>query len=218
MTITYSVEADSDDLREARSLFEFVGGNSEDAVRVAINRTGPKVRTKASKAIRSQVRLKARFVKEKLKFKRASRKNLSGAITTPSRGLLLTRYSTDPKIGGSKGQWAKPPPIPSRGIKVKVKPTGRPKTMSNNWFYMVLKDSKALGIVRRRSSGEIAAARSKGKGGGSRGGKIDVAYGPSISQVFNTVRDDVLPEASEIYQGELLDAMRFLLTKKFPKE
>jgi hypothetical protein len=45
-----------------------------------------------------------------------------------------------------------------------------------------------------------------------------VFSGPSLSQVFDTVRGDVLPAASSEYQAQLLDAMRYLLVKKYPPE
>lgn len=206
--ISYVVSANKEQIADAVSLFEFVGGNSQDAVRVAINRAAPKVKTKASQAIRSQVRLKASYVndKERLKIRPASRRDLSGAISTQSRGLLLSKYSTDSQVASDKISWIKPPATPARGIRVKVKPSGPTKPLGKQFFYMVLPKSRALAIVRRRDTP------------GPEGGLIDVAYSPSLSQVFNTVRDDVLPEASNIYQGELLDAMRFLLAKQFPKE
>jgi hypothetical protein len=201
--ISYTVEVDKETLKQAQSLFEFVGGNTDDALRVAINRTGKKVRTLASRKIREQVNLKAAYVNGRLGFIGATRGKLEGSITTEARGILLTRYSTDSRIksNGEKYQYFKPPPIPARGIRVKVKPSGSTKALSRQSFYMILKDSKALGIVQRTPDR-----------------KYDVLYGPSTSQVFNDVRDQVLPEAGKIYTDELLDAMRFLLTKRFPKE
>lgn len=216
--IQYKVSADLDQIADAVSLFEFVGGNSSDAVRVAINRAAPKVRTKASSAIRTQVRLTAGYVRERLAITKATKASLSGAIQTPSRGLLLSKFSTDKNASSEKVTWLKPPPMPPRGIKVKVKPSGGSKPMGDDYFYMVLPKSRQLGIVRRLTKSEQNAAQASGSGPGSQGGKFKVAYGPSLSQVFNTVRDDVLPEAGDIYQTELLDAMRFLLTKRYPQE
>jgi len=141
------------------------------------------------------------YVKGRLKFSAANRKNLSARITTPSRGILLTRFSTDPNVNPDNKSWIKPPPIPARGIRVKVKPKGRTKGLSRDFFYMVLKDSRALGIVKRKPSGGY-----------------DVAYGPSLSQVFSDIRTDLLPAASAEYQFQFLDAMRFILARKFPKE
>lgn len=204
--INYQVKVDEAAIADAVSLFEFVGGNSTDAVRIAINKAAPQVRTKASAAIRTQVRLKAGYVRDRLTIRRATRQNLNGAIRTPSRGLLLSKFSTDTRITSDKVSWLIPPDEPARGIRVKVKPEGPIKPLSDDHFYMVLPKSRALAIVRRRETP------------GPRGGKIKVLYGPSLSQVFNTVRDDVLPEAADIYQSQLLDAMRFLLAKKYPVE
>ena len=78
--VAYDVQIDREAIQEALSLFEFLGGNSADALRVAINKTGPKVRTAASKAIRGEVRLTASYVGDKLNFKRATRADLSARL------------------------------------------------------------------------------------------------------------------------------------------
>jgi hypothetical protein len=206
--ISYTVTANKEQIAEAISLFEFVGGNTSDAVRIAINRAAPKVRTKASSAIRTQVRLTAGYVNEKLTITKATRNNLSGAIRAESRGILLTKYSTNTQAASEKIGWILPPPNPPGGIKVKIKPSGStqavkgsPGEITGKPFYMVLPNSHALAIAGRKP-----------------GGGIKVFHAPSVSQVFNTVRDDVLPEAADIYQSELLDAMRYILVKQNPPE
>jgi len=207
MTINYQINVDQDAVADAVSLFEFVGGNTSDALRVAINKTAPKIKTLASRAIRDQVRLSASYVGERLTVRKATRSRLNGAIGTPSRGLLLSRFSTDPLIAGEKVGWIKPPLIPAGGIRIKVKPvgstTGAPGIGANKPFYIVLNGGQNVGIAART--------------GTSRKG-IKVFSGPSLSQVFNTVRGDVLPTASAEYQAQLLDAMRYLLVKKYPPE
>lgn len=211
--ITYGIEVDQSQVKDAISLFEFVGGNSKDALRVAINRAAPKVKSgsslpnNASKEIRRQVRLKAAYVNRKLTVWKATRTNLEGRIKAATDPVLLPRYSTDHQISGDKVSWFKPPLIPPRGIKVKVKPTGAAVTMSKDWFYMVLPKSRALAIARRKT--EL----------GLQGGKYDIAYAPSVSQVFgNDSRERLYPVAQAELQSQLLDAMRFLLSKKYPKE
>lgn len=203
--VAYNVELDRDAIKEAISLFEFVGGNSADALRVAINKAGPKVKTAAGRAIREQVSLKAAYVNERLTFKRATRKDLSGAIGTPSRGLLLSRFATEPNVSNESISWIKPPPNPYGGHYVKVKPDEPERKIGRGGdskpFYIVLKGSRALGIARRTSSGAI-----------------DVLHGPSLSQVFDDVRGDVLPDAGAELQAQLLDAMRYLLVKQYPPE
>lgn len=210
--IYYNVEVDQAQVAEAVALFEFMGGNSSDALRVAINKTAPKIKTLASRRIRDQVRLTASYVGEKLEISKATRANLGAAIRTPSRGLLLTKYSTDPLVAGEKVSWLKPPLVPPLGIRVKVKPGGAAKRVGGDSdtvgqpFYMVLRNSGALGIAARRRSA------------GNKGGRLKVFHGPSLSQVFNDVRQEVLPQAGQELTAQLLDAMRYLLTKQFPPE
>lgn len=211
-SIRYQVGVDEAQLQEAVDLFEYVGGNSNDALRVAINKTGPKVRTKSSQRIRQQIRLKARYVNERLKFQRATRLKLGGSIVTPSRGLLLSRFSTDAQVANENIGWIAPPDQPARGVRVRVKPQGPTRTVGGDGettgrpFYLVLRNSRQIGIAARR---RVA---------GPRGGKLKVFHGPSLSQVFNDVRDDVLPEAQAELTSQLMDAMRFLLAKRFIPE
>ena len=211
MALKLDVLINEDRLREAIALFEFVGGNTKDAIRIAINRAAPKARTQAGRAVRQQVRLAAAYVNERLVVNKATREKLSGSLRTPSRGLLLSRFSTDPQISGEKVSWIKPPPVPAGGISVKVKPTGGSKIvkggegLASKPFFMVLRGGQ-LGIVARA------------KVLGPRGGNILVLHGPSLSQVFDDVRDDILPTAFAEYEAQLLDAMRYLLAMKYPPE
>ncbi len=212
MSLNYEITADTASIAEAVALFEFVGGNTSDALRIAINKCAPKVKTMASKAIRAQVRLSASYVNERLTVTKATRGRLSAAIKTPSRGLLMTRYSTDSTValGTDKLNWIKPPPIPARGIKVQIKTGGAvrsaPSYPDQKPFYMVLKNSHALAIVHRRLSP------------GPNGGRFHIFNSVSMSQVFDDVRTDVLPAASAEYQAQLIDAMRYILAKKHPPE
>lgn len=219
--IEYKVTVDKDKLADAISLFEFVGGNTTNAVRIAINRAGPKVLTgskpitNVSKEIRSQIRVTARFLTEKnaagvprMWFKKAYSDNLSGAIRTQSRGLLLSHFDWKPKVS-LYGSIYTPP----EGIKVRVKPAGaiqfvkgKPSEVYGDPFYIRLKNSGAVGIGMWRVQS------------GAAGGRIKVLYGPSVSQVFDDVKDTILPVASDVYQDELLDAMRYLLAKQYPPE
>jgi len=207
MTAAYRVDVDKTQLAQAISVFEFVGGNTDEALRIAINKTAPKIRTLSSVKIREQVRLSASYVRDKLTIRRATRATLSASINTPKRGLLLTKFSTDSTIASDGVRWIRPPLVPTGGIRVKVKPSGSTKTVSpgagSKPFYIILKDSKALGIARRNSK-----ARND----------IEVLHGPSLSQVFDDVREDVMPEASAELTRQMADAMRYILVKKYPPE
>ena len=206
MSISYAVAVDEAAVADAIKAFEFVGGNSADALRIAINKCAPKIKTAASKAIRTQVRLSAAYVGDRLTVRKASRTRLSGAISTPSRGLLLSRFSTDATISGDKVGWIRPPLVPAGGIKIKVKPNGWAKFVPhynhNKPFFIVLNGGQNLGIAARTGTG--------------RG--LHVFSGPSLSQVFTGVRTDILPDAGAELTAQLLDAMRYLLVKQHPPE
>lgn len=209
--LSYEFLATQESIKEAVSAFEFIGGNTDEAIRVAINKAAPRVRTIASSRIREQVRLGASYVNERLVITRATRKKLSGSISTPSRGLLLSRFSTDSLIAGDRVGWIRPPEVPARGIRVKVKPSGSTKEVRGDSettgtpFYVVLNKGQNVGIAARLKSG-------------NKRNSFKVFSGPSLSQVFNTVRDDVLGEAGDIYAAQLLDAVRYLTLKQLPVE
>ena len=215
----FSFEINPKEVDEAVALFKFVGGNTDQAFSVAINRTATKVRSgtklkngqSVSARIRSQVNLSASYVNKRLTIKKASRKELRGALRALYRGVLLSRYSTNAIIrnDGIKKSTLDVPKPPPRGIRVKVKPKGSTEALSSDYFYM-----------RLRGSGVIAIARRTGLYP-QRG--YDVPYGPSVGQVFRGlptqgVRDQVTPGAADQFEFELLDAMRFVLAKKYPKE
>lgn len=203
----FRADVDREQIAAALRHFEFVGGNVDDAMRIAINKTTPKIRTLSSVKIRAQVRLSAAYVKDKLTIRRATRAKLSGAISAEKRGLLLTKFSTDAQASSDGIRWLRPPVVPSGGIRVKVKPGGATKKVSpgagSKPFYIVLKNSHALGIARRIGSGR---------------NDIEVLHGPSISQVYNDVRNDVAPEAGAELTRQMQDAMRYILQQRNPPE
>lgn len=189
------VKVDRNSLEEVRALLFRMSDGASLAHARSLNKTVTKGRNDASKEIRKQVRLKAAYVKNRMKVIKASRTKLSARISTPARGLLLSRFSTDTQISGDKVSWLKPPPVPPRGIRVKVKPNGGTKlflgdsTTKGKPFYLVLKGSRQVAIAARRSSP------------GKAGGKLKVFYGPSLSQVFTDVKEAISEPLSE-YQLE----------------
>ena len=171
------------------------------------SRTGPSFAREVAQRMPTAVVVAA--YSERLAIIKATRKTLSGRISAQKRGLLLTRFSTDPLIAGDKVGWIRPPSVPPQGIRVKVKPTGSPQvveggpdTAGNKPFYMVLNKGQNIGIAARLT--------------GTR--KVKVFHGPSLSQVFDDVRSDVTPQAQQILRDELIDAMRYILAKKYPPQ
>jgi len=181
-------------LQEVRALLAKFSDGGRRAHARSLNQTVTKARTESSQDIRKQIRLNAAYAKSLLTITKASQQRLQSKVSTPDRGLLLSRFSTDTGVSGDKVGWLKPPPVPPRGIRVKVKPTGGAKVFDGDRdikgkpFYMVLPGT----------SGRVAIVGRKRKLG-SQGGEIKVFYGPSLSQVFTDVKDEV-GERMSLYQ------------------
>lgn len=190
----YSAKLDPADVRDVRLLLRGLQDEAPKILSRALNKTVTKARTESSKAIRGDVRLKAAYVRQRLSVRKANPRNLSAKIMTPSRGLLLSRFSTNSQIASPNISWIKAPDEPPRGIRVKVKPSGGTQTISGDSetkgkpFYLALKNGRLAIAARRKTVGP-------------RGGKIKVFYGPSLSQVFKTLLPDLQEPLAE-YQEE----------------
>jgi hypothetical protein len=174
-----------------------------DKARVrAINRTATTVRAESVRQIRGQVALAAGYVRPRLRIINANRSRPSALIQTPTRGTLLTR--------SRYRELAK-----RRGINVTVK-TGGTRNMKGA-FLLPLKAGKRaaeagtnVGIAIHRSG------RSKGVWAYRRGNRtyyVQVLYGPSVSQVFETLQPALVGFARTKLRAELVAQIRFALTE-----
>lgn len=206
--IANNVEVDKDKLAEAMRLVEHVGDNAANAIRIAINKTMLVTRNQSIKSIAGQVRLTPQYIRSKVKTTRATLSRLNGKIRTEKRGLLATKYSTDEVIANDTVRWFRPPKSPEEGVKIKVKPNGQEKIIGPGKtgvkaFYIVLPNSKVIAIATRNSRKRE---------------DIKVSYGPSISQVFTDVREDVTPDAQKELAAQLDNAMQYILNFQGPPE
>ncbi|WP_136247937.1 phage tail protein [Halomonas borealis] len=159
------IRVDRQAVREIYDDLAHIKDGAPKAMSRAINHTLGVTRTEASKEVRKQVKLKAGYVRDKLKVRRATTSKPQGAIQTPTRGTLLTRY---PNRQYKKG-----------GIGVQVKPTGGKQKMPGAFFIRFANGNQAVAIRTKRGPG---LGRSEG---------LKVLYGPSVSQVFTDVKDDL---------------------------
>lgn len=164
-TAPIRLRVDREAMRRVERDLEHIKNGSNRAMSRAINHTLGVTRTEASKEIRKQVKLKAGYVRDKLSIKRATVNNVTGAIRTPARGTLLTRF---PHRQYKRG-----------GIGVQVKPTGGKKKMPGAFFIRFANGVQAIAIRTQSGPG---LGRSEG---------LEVLYGPSVSQVFTDVKDDL---------------------------
>lgn len=189
-----NVQIDKASLSNVRFVLRGIQDEAPKILSRALNATAKKARTEGSKAIRKEVNLKASYVNSRLTIRKATFRNLQSKVITPNRGLLLSRFSTNAQVRNENISWIKPPQVPKRGIKVKVSPGGGSKTITGDPetkgqpFYIALNNGRAAIAARRKQLGP-------------RGGKLKVFYGPSLSQVFNNVVDDLRGPLAE-YQEE----------------
>ena len=179
------ITVDKQAIRRIESDLMHIKNGAPRAMSRAINHTLGVTRTEASKEIRKQVKLKAGYVREKLKVKRATINSLNGAIRTPTRGTLLTRYPHRQYKNGDVG--------------VQVKPTGGKKRMPGAFFIRFKNGVQAIAIRTQYGPG---LGRSEG---------LKVLYGPSTSQVFTDVKDDLqAPSGNRLMQRMGYEAERLL--------
>jgi len=202
------IQINQQQFQDVQERLAYIKNGANLALSRALNKTAAKAKTEASKAIRSQVRLSASYVKEKIngpadgfEFKATSNK-LTAKISTPKRGVRLDNFLTSlaPYRAGR----------PTDPIKVKVKPTGSS-----------LKISSAFWVPAKNSGGYLIAVRNEILR--QQGMKIKLApagytvlSGPSISQVFNTVRDDISISLSEYLTTVMERETAWLITKNPP--
>ncbi|CAM0557101.1 hypothetical protein EHLJMEHL_02189 [Vreelandella titanicae] len=184
-TTPIKITVDKQAIRRIERDLMHIKNGAPRAMSSAINHTLNVTRTEASGAIRKQVKLKAGYVKEKLRIQRASVGKPQGAIRTPTRGTLLTRYPNRAYKSGGAG--------------VQVKPTGGKKRMPGAFFIRFANGVQAIAIRTQYGPG---LGRSEG---------IKVLYGPSTSQVFTDVKDDLqAPSGNRLMQRLSHEAERLL--------
>ncbi|MFC3724402.1 phage tail protein [Neoaquamicrobium sediminum] len=164
------------------------------AAHQAINRTLDRARTASAREIRKQVNFPAAYLQgedSRLSVtQRASSSRLEGVITGRRRATSLARFV----VGSSRG----------KGVSVKVKPD-KVETMKRA-FLMKLRagnasiDTKSnLGLAVRTRDGKKPSAAYKPV---KIGENLYLLYGPSVDQVFRTVREDVAKDTQEFLNRE----------------
>lgn len=160
----------------------------------AINATADRARTDSAEEIRRQVNFPASYLKPSqgrlLVSQRASGSSLEAIITGRRRATSLARFVTN----GTPGK---------KGVSVAVKP-GRNVELPNA-FLMRLRSGS--GVDTKNNLG-LAIRTAKGERPNSAYKPVRVAdglwllYGPSVDQVFKTVREDIRPDAESFLASE----------------
>ncbi|MBK3745542.1 hypothetical protein G3A39_41005 [Paraburkholderia aspalathi] len=160
----------------------------------ALNATADRTRTDSADAIRRQVNFPASYLNPSqgrlVVNRRASENSLEAIITGRRAATSLARFSTS----GIPGK---------RGLSVAVKP-GRNVDMPNS-FLMKLRSGSSidtknnLGLAVRTKSG---ARPDRAYMPVRISDSLWLLYGPSVNQVFKTVRETVRPDAENFLAAE----------------
>ena len=169
------------------------------AAQRAVNRTAERTSTASRRLIREQVNFPAQYLtgtdssgRQRLGItKRASGTDLEAVITGRQRATSLARFITGNPTPGKAG------------VNVSVS-TGLARFMKRAFVIRLpagqanIETKSNLGLAIRLKPGEVihnkrVMAQLKGN--------LYLLYGPSVDQVFNTVREDVVPDA-QAFLGE----------------
>ncbi|APX94295.1 hypothetical protein BWR19_15885 [Halomonas sp. 1513] len=179
------VKMDVNAIREVERALSHIRNGSSTAMSRAINHTLSVTKTEAGVEIRKQVKLKAGYVRERLNIRKATVSNPMGRLETPSRGVLLTRYDNRKYARG--------------GIGVQVKPSGGKKRMPGAFYITFANGVQAIAI------------RTKHGPGLGRSGGLQILHGPSVSQVYTDVKDDLqVPSGNRLIQRMAHEAERLI--------
>lgn len=199
-----SYEIDASQVGAGRKFLRGMKRAAENAQYRAVNRVASKTRTRASKRIREDVRLKAAYVNKNLKVvKKARRDDPNAIIRARQRATRLARYGAkqltkrapgaqgDPSRGIAAGRKA-------AGVAVNVaRSTGRSKMPGA--FLIPLNNSGLMGVFIRR------------------GGRLQHLYGPSVDQLFRRVRGETHEKVAEDLEAEYRRQFAFAVRKEAKK-
>lgn len=162
----------------------------------AINKTVRWGRTRGSKEIREQVAFKARYLTsgDKLETRFATKGHLAGRVVATDRATSLARFVTNAS-GDARATNRRWRASRSSGAKIQVKP-GATRTIR-----------RAFAVNLRGGNIGLAVRTDGGPPRGAYKPKLIfpnvwLLYGPSVAQVFNTVRGDISEDTADYLETE----------------
>lgn len=195
MSSRYAVFVDGLDMLDD---FDDVPADVSRLARMAINKTVRFARRRGSEEIRKQVAFPARYLTsdDRLETRFASGQVLAGRVVARDRPTSLARFARN--MGSSASdtnrRWRSKR---SSGARIQVKPGAT--RIVRRAFAVKLKNNN-LGLAIRTNGGPPRAAY-KPK---ALSPNVWLVYGPSVAQVFDTVRGDISDEAADALEAEFL--------------
>ena len=176
----------------------------------ALNKTARDTRSLSARKIREQVAFPARYLSGadgRLNVtQKASANSLSATITGRQRATSLATFATNFR-GGTKAVNRRLRSNRSGGMaRLQIKPGGSRRTIGGAFAVNLKRGNEAggnIGLAVRRSNGPPTTAYKPVK----LSENVYLLYGPSVDQVFRTVREDVADDALDALENEFFRLM-----------
>lgn len=173
-------------------------GRIDKATQLAINRGITRARAAAAREMRSQVKFPAAYLtgeNARLRItQRASAGNLEATLTGRQRPTSLARFSKEQTKEAARK---------AGGVHVQIHP-GAAKFVKNAFIVRLRRGADELGnvgVAIRVKPGETL--RNKKSTAVKLSNNVFLLYGPSVDQVFRTVREDIAPDLQDFVENEI---------------
>lgn len=177
-----------------RELLETMPAQTRQAARLAINTAARRGRAEGSRRIRGQVNFTAGYLNLPGRFhvsRFATVQEPTAVISARTEPTSLRRFATQASRGGKPA-----------GLRIGIKRGGAKPVLRSAWFINLRGGNQGV-AVRQAVVDKLNLRRAGVVGRASKRGYI-LLYGPSVDQVFRTVREDMLPELSAFTNTEFL--------------
>jgi hypothetical protein len=191
-------------IREAARTISNVGSVAARATSRGINKVAAKTKTRAKRAISSNVMLTSTYVNKKMTMTKATVATLKAQITGRKRGTTLATYGAKSRKLKAKSPISKlkgfarlgiPVGKKQAGVKVRVLRRGGTKTSTRKFMLPLKGTGGALGVFSRQ------------------GGKLKHHYGPSVDQGFALVIDDISGDVATELQATIQKQMQYEVSR-----
>lgn len=172
-------QLDNDGFDEIARTLGVLPTEAKKALSKTINDAAINAHAKGVKEITQQANIAESYVRSKLTInQRANLADPTAMISARLRGTGLRRFDAQQEVKTGKTR-----PLVNGGVSVQVKPSGGRKLLPHAFFITL-------------NNGNVhIATRNKGANGKN---DYTVRYGPSVSQMWQSVRDDVEPPLDEL--------------------
>jgi len=177
-----------------RDLLAAMPQQTRQAARMAINTGAKRGRADGSRRIRGQVRFTAGYLNQPGRFylsRLASNTDPTAVIAARTEPTSLARFASQASRGGK-----------TAGLRIGIKQGGGRPVLRSAFFINLNNGNRGV-AVRTAVLNQLNLRRVGAVGRASKRG-YTLLYGPSVDQVFRTVREDMLPELSSFTNTEFL--------------